>query len=315
MSGAGAATPDPEPLSVRVGIGWSPFSADGGGPLFWRTVELLETLGYDSLWLADGATRPGPAPLPLLAAVAARTERLKLGTSVLVAPPRNPVLLAKELATIDLISNGRLFPAFGIGRALPAELAALGVAREERGARFEECVTVVQALWSGEPVTFRGRFTTLEQVTLSPRPTRPRLDLWLAGSTPAAVRRVARLADGWLAASVAPDAFAGLVDVLRAEARESGRQVPEDHFGTVLFVAANEGEAEPLRAARARAGGDPATGVAVGVDGTRSLLHRYRDAGATKFVLYPLAPDPGPLLELLKREVVDGFEAEPVYRS
>ena len=227
MSGARAATPDREPLSVRVGIGWSPFSADGGGPLFWRTVELLETLGYDSLWLADGATRPGPAPLPLLAAVAARTERLKLGTSVLVAPPRNPVLLAKELATIDLISNGRLFPAFGIGRALPAELAALGIAREERGARFEECVSVVQALWSGEPVTFRGRFTTLEQVTLSPRPTRPRLDLWLAGSTPAAVRRVARLADGWLAASVAPDAFAGLVDVLRAEAHESGRQVPK----------------------------------------------------------------------------------------
>jgi hypothetical protein len=91
--------------------------------------------------------------------------------------------------------------------------------------------------------------------------------------------------------------------------------VPEDHFGTVLFVAATEGEAEPLRAARGRAGGDPATGVAVGVEGTRSLLHRYRDAGATKFVLYPLAPDPGPLLELLKREVVDGFEAEPVYRS
>jgi alkanesulfonate monooxygenase SsuD/methylene tetrahydromethanopterin reductase-like flavin-dependent oxidoreductase (luciferase family) len=120
----------PTALSVRVGVGWNPaHRAAIGTPLFWDTVDLLEELDYDSLWLSDTATQPGAAPLPMLAAVAARTERLKLGTSVLVVPARNPILLAKELATIDLISRGRFFPAFGVGRALPAELAALGIPR------------------------------------------------------------------------------------------------------------------------------------------------------------------------------------------
>ena len=303
-----------EPLSVRVGVGWNPFDRTNvGGPLFWQTVELLEEIGYDSLWLSDTATQAGVAPLPMLAAAAARTRRLKFGTSVLVVPARNPMLLAKELATVDLVSGGRIFPAFGIGQALPAELAALGIAREERGARFEECVTIVRELWRGEPVTYHGRFSTLDGVTLSPRPARPNLDLWLGGSTPAAVRRVGRLADGWLGSAIPPETFAELVDLIRAEAAGAGRAVPEDHFGTVLFAAATEAEAEPLQAAR-RAGRElPAVGI--GADGTRELLHRFRDAGATKFVVYPLAPDPRPFLEELKRDVVDAFEAQPVFRS
>jgi probable F420-dependent oxidoreductase len=306
-----------EPLTVRVGVGWNPADrAAVGSPLFWQTVELLEELNYDSLWLSDTATQPGAAPLPMLAAVAARTERLKFGTSVLVVPARNPMLLAKELATIDLISEGRLFPAFGIGRALPAELAALGIAREERGARFEECVKIVQALWCGEPVTYHGRFTTLEDVTLTPKPKRPRLDLWLGGSTPPAVKRVARLADGWLGSSLTPETFAGLVTVIRTEAAAVGRTVPEDHFGTVLFVAASAAEAEPLFASRRELGRElPADAVGIGVEGTSSLLHRFRDAGATKFVIYPLSPDPRPFLRELKRDVVDAFEAQPVFRS
>ena len=201
MSSANSA----QALTVRVGAGWNPFDrANVGGPLFWQTVEQLERDGWDSLWLSDVATGPGPAPLPMLAAVGARTERLKLGTSVLVAPPRNPLLLAKELATVDVISGGRFFPVLGIGQAAPEELAALGVPRAERGARLEECIAIVRELWRGEPVTFDGRFTRLDRVTLSPRPTRPRIELWLGGSTPPAVRRVARVADGWLASAISP---------------------------------------------------------------------------------------------------------------
>ena len=278
----------PEPLTVRVGIGWNPFDrVNVGGPLFWDTVELLERDGWDSLWLSDIATGAGVAPLPMLAAVAARTERLKLGTSVLNAPPRNPLLLAKELATVDVISRGRLFPAFGIGQANELELAALGLARDERGARLEECLHVIRELWRGDAVTFHGRFTTLDGVTLSPRPTRPRIEPWLGGSTPAAVRRVGRIADGWLASQVTPETFAELVEVLRASAAAADRSVPEDHFGTVLFV---EDAAE-----------------------TRELLHRFRDAGATKFVLYLGPTDPRPLLDELK-PVVDELEAAPVHR-
>jgi probable F420-dependent oxidoreductase len=306
-----------EELKVRVGVGWNPGDRGAiGSPLFWRTVELLEQQGFDSLWLSDTATQAGPAPLPMLAAVAARTERLKLGTSVLVVPARNPVLLAKELATIDLISGGRLFPAFGVGVALPAELAALGIAREERMPRLEECVEIVQSLWSGEPVTYHGRFSTLENVTLSPRPTRSRIELWLGGSTAPAVRRVGRIADGWLASGISPATFGELVQELRAAAAAAGRAVPEDHFGTVLFVASSADEADGLRALRRRANREiAAETVSIGVEQTRSTLHRFRDAGATKFVLYPLPRDPRALLAELKREVIDPFEAVPVIRE
>jgi probable F420-dependent oxidoreductase len=297
---------NPNRLSVRVGVGWSPLRRETiGTPLFWDTVELLEALDYDSLWLSDTATRPGPAPLPMLAAVAARTQRLKLGTSVLVVPARNPVLLAKELATIDLISGGRLFPAFGIGRALPAELAALGVPREERAARLEECMEIVRRLWSGEPVSYAGQFTQLEEVVLSPRPTRPRIELWLSASTAPAVRRVGRIADGWLATSVSPEAFGALVVELRAAAAEAGRTVPEDHFGMVLFVAADREEAEPVLASGRGT-------VGIGAAHIESLLHAFREAGATKFVLYPLGADPRPLLREIKPSVIDPFEAEGV---
>ena len=209
--------------TVRVGVGWSPLDRGSlGTPRFFETMSVLEELGYDSIWLSDTATGAGGAPLPLLAAIAARTTRLKLGTSVLVAPPRQPVLLAKELATIDLISGGRLFPAFGLGIDEPSEVAALGVPREERVARLEETVAVVRELWRGEPVTFAGRFTNLAGAVLSPRPARPRLEIWLSGSSPPALRRTGRLGDGWLASRIGPDAFADGVPDHQGRRRRGG---------------------------------------------------------------------------------------------
>src|SRR6185436_11797418 len=134
-----------------------------------------------------------------------RTRKLKLGTNVLVAPPRNPVLLAKELASVSALSGGRLLPAFGLGIDLGREAEAMGVQRGERAARTEEAIELVRALWSGEPVTYAGRFTTITDVTLAPRPGQDSLDVWLGGSSPAALRRTGRLADGWLGSFVSPD--------------------------------------------------------------------------------------------------------------
>src|SRR5690349_8149673 len=141
-----------ERLSVRVGIGLSPVAPGPPDREFWRMVETLEEVGYDSLWLNDSPGRLGSvAPLPTLAAVAARTERLKLGPNVLVLPHRHPVVLARELATVDVLSGGRLLPAGGLGVDLPRELAATGVVKAERGPRVEEAVTVIKQLWGGEP--------------------------------------------------------------------------------------------------------------------------------------------------------------------
>jgi probable F420-dependent oxidoreductase len=292
-----------ERLSVRVGVGLSPLAAGPPSEGFWEMVGVLEEVGWDSLWLNDSPARLGSvAPLPMLAAVAARTKRLKLGTNVLVLPHRNPLVLARELATVDVLSGGRLLPAGGLGVDLPRELGATGVAKGERGPRVEESVAVIKALWGGEPVSHRGRFWTLEEVTLSPRPTRPRLEFWLGGRAPAALRRIGRIGDGWLASFASPEQVGEGIATIREAAAEAGRTIDEDHYGTTIFSAPSEDELPPvgdLLLDRLRPGLDRADHVAVGAAATRELLERFLAVGATKFVLNPLARDPAAWLREL----------------
>jgi probable F420-dependent oxidoreductase len=297
---------------VRVGVGWNPFGGDGvGDGRFWEAVETMEELGYDSVWLADTAALPGAAPLPMLAAVAARTERLKLGLGVLVLPPRNPVLLARELATVDVISGGRLLPAGGLGINIPAELEAMGVRREDRVGRLEEAVEIIKALWPGEPVTMNGRFWSLTDVRLEPRPVRRKLEFWLGGSVPAALRRIGRIADGWLASFVGPDEFAGMTDVIRASAAEAGRSIDEDHYGATIFAAPSEDQLPPeaRRLLGRRAELAREDHITYGTEELRALLERFRAAGATKFVAIPIADDLLPWLREMYVEVIEPFEA------
>jgi probable F420-dependent oxidoreductase len=299
-------------LSVRVGVGWNPFAGDGvADGRFWEAVDTMEEVGYDSVWLADTAALPGAAPLPMLAAVAARTERLKLGLGVLVLPPRNPVLLARELATVDVISGGRLLPAGGLGIDIPTELEAMGVTRGERVGRLEEAVEIVKALWPGDPVTMRGRFWSLTDVRLEPRPVRRKLEFWLGGLAPAALRRVGRIADGWLASFVGPDEFEDKANVIRASAAEAGRSIDEDHYGATVFAAPSEDELPD--AARRLLNRRPELAredhIAYGTDELRSLFERFRAAGATKFVAIPIATDLVPWLREMYVEAIEPFEA------
>jgi probable F420-dependent oxidoreductase len=299
-------------MSVRAGLGWSPFEpVDPGSRGFWEAVEEIEELGYDSLWLGDTATLADPAPLPALAAVAARTERIKLGTGVLVAPARHPVLLAKELATVDVISGGRLFPAMGLGIDEPRESRAIGVERGERPARLAECMAIVRALWPGEPVSHEGRFWSFDDLTLAPRPTRARLEIWLAGHTPRALRRAGRLADGWLGSFVAPEEVPGIVEAIQRGAAEAGRRLDDDHFGATLFAAKDEDSlsAEALALLDRRPGLARDDHVAVGAPAMRALLERFVAAGASKFVVVPMARDLVPWLRELWLEAVGPVEA------
>jgi probable F420-dependent oxidoreductase len=302
-------------VSVRVGLGWSPFETlDPGRGRFWRVVDLLEELGVDSLWLSDTATLPDPAPLVTLAAVAARTERLKLGTGVLVMPPRRPLVLAKELATLDVISGGRLFPAFGLGIDMPAEREAMGVPAGERVARLEEGIAVLRALWAGGPVTHRGALYALSEVTLSPTPTRPRLDIWLGGRTAAALERVGRLGDGWLASFAAPPELAAGARAIREAAAAAGRAIEEDHYGATLFAVAGEDDLPPGAMALLGRRRDLRLEdhVAFGAPALRDLLRRFVAAGASKFVVVPIARDVEAWIRAVKREAVDPVEAAAV---
>src|SRR3954451_14037709 len=175
-------------LTIRVGVAPPPRLRTVEE--LWRFVDALEELRYDSICLGDSATRTGFASVPALAAIAARTRRLKLGANVFVLPARNPVLLAKELATIDAISGGRLLPAAGLGIDAPVERDALGIGRGDRVPRLEEALEVIRLLWSGSPVSYEGLTCRLDGVRLDPRPTRPRLEFWLGGR--------ARPAPGWV---------------------------------------------------------------------------------------------------------------------
>lgn len=298
-------------MSVRVGIGWGPFGGDGlAADRFFGVVERIEELGYDSIWLSDSATMAGPAPLAALAAVAARTRRLKLGTNVLVAPARNPVLLAKELATVDALSEGRLLPAFGLGIDAEPEAGAIGVPRAERAARTEEAIEIVRQLWAGGPVTYHGRFATLDGVRLSPAPIRPGLDIWLGGSSPAALRRTGRIADGWIGSFVSPDELAVCVERIGEAAADAGRAIDDDHYGTTLFAAPSPAALSP--GARSLLSMRPSLAfddhVAIGTEALHALIGRFLEAGASKFVLVPIADDVLSWLEEVRFEVIEPVE-------
>ncbi|CNE06334.1 flavin-dependent oxidoreductase%2C F420-dependent methylene-tetrahydromethanopterin reductase [Mycobacterium tuberculosis] len=161
-----------------------------------------EELGLDSVWAGDSpVTRARADALVLLAAVAEATERVAVGTAVLLPALRHPILLAHQLATLDQLSDGRLIAGMGAGYPMPAteaQFAALDVGFARRGSRMEESIEVMRRLWSGEAVSHRGEHFAFEDVRIAPPPSRPGgPPVWLAGGGPA-LARVARIADGWL---------------------------------------------------------------------------------------------------------------------
>ncbi|MGH7804118.1 MAG: LLM class flavin-dependent oxidoreductase, partial [Candidatus Binatia bacterium] len=281
-------------MKVRVGFGFGISAATGmSADAFWTAVDTLEAQGWDSLWLSERATGDVAGPIAGLAAVAGRTRKLKLGHSVLVVPGRNPLLLAKELATIDLLSAGRFVAAFGLGAEEPREREAYGVVKGEAGAMTEEAVILMKRLWSEDRVTHEGRFYRVNDVALRPRPhRRPHPDVWFGGHSKAALRRVARLGEGWLPSFLAPAEYAGMVGAIRAGATEAGRAIDDEHYGALLAYLGPESSAAAetfLAAIRARRPEvEPRELVATSETDLREKLERFVEAGASKFVIVPL---------------------------
>src|SRR5512147_2704829 len=195
-------------VKYRVGImpgPWPP-GRDGAGFL-WTLCDMLERSDVDSIWLSDRLSSPAPVPevMTTLAAIAARTTRLKFGPSVVVLPYRTPVVAAKEMATVDWLSQGRLFPAVGVGVELPREFDASGVAFAERGRRTDEAIRVMRLLWTQDEVTFQGDFYKLDRVSIFPKPWQTPPPIWIGGKSEAAMRRTARLGDGWIPSFITPE--------------------------------------------------------------------------------------------------------------
>lgn len=198
---------------------------------------LLDELEFDSIWVGDhiAFTTPILDPFVQLAQAAAYSTRLTVGTGVYLLPMRHPTPVAKQAASLDHLSGGRFIFGVGVGGEFPAEYAACGVPREERGARLTESIAVMRALWSGGPVSHEGRFFSFPEVHMQPAPVQPGgPPIWFGGRSDAALRRAGRIGDGWISYVVTPDMYRdGLVKITQA-AEDANRDL--DVFGTAHLL-------------------------------------------------------------------------------
>src|ERR1700748_599836 len=181
-------------MKVRIGISLGPA---GSPDQFAAAVDSLEQAGVDSLWLPETVYSPVVERFTGMASALAGTRRLRAGSGISVLPGRHPVLVAKQLASLAGLAPGRVLPVFGLQPALAAERALFPVPPGQRGAVFDEALALLRLMLTSEEVTFQGSFFTVEGASAGPLPAKP-LDIWLGGSAPAGLRRVGRLADGWL---------------------------------------------------------------------------------------------------------------------
>ncbi len=287
-------------MKIRIGVGpgigasasMAGPSADGGHG-FWSFIDACERIGWDSIWFSERVGGDVLDPLAAMGAAIGRSTRLKFGMSVLVLPGRNPVLLAKELATLDVLSNGRILPAFGLGSPLPSEHEIFAVDPKERGARTDEATRLMVKLWTEDDVTFEGRFYSVKNFTLRPKPVQqPHPDVWFGGHSQAACKRVGRLGTGWLPSFVAPSEYKAKVDFIKSVAEQHDREIEEDHYGALVpYIPPGSEEiaSTVLNVLKTRRPDiDPAEIVGSGGDdGLRALIEQFVTQGATKFVVVP----------------------------
>ena len=214
-------------------------------------TELVDRCGYDSLWVGDHISFPVAIldPLLQLAQCAVASRRLLLGTGVYLLPLRHPVPVAKQVATLDHLTEGRLIFGVGVGGEFPKEYEACGVPRNERGARLGEGVAVLRKLWTGAPVSHAGRFYgPFTDVPMAPPPRQPGgPPIWFGGRSEAALRRTGRLGDGYLSYVVTPEMYRAALAMIETTL---GDRVPAP-FGTghLLFTRLDDTYEQALDAA------------------------------------------------------------------
>ncbi len=293
-----------------------------------RVLDLArraEDSGLDSVWVGDSLTaKPRLEPLSTLAAVAACTKRVRLGTAVLLAALRHPVLLAQTMGTIDLISQGRLVIAAGVGGAFNdeqrSEWHAAGVASSRRASRLEEILQIVKGLGSGQPLDFRGQHFDLEGVSMEPRPVQ-------AGGVPLLLachwraqrdvqfQRAARLGDGLISISDTPEEYAQVVKRVRAIAAELGRDPVR--LETVFYMTVNvdpdlgKAASEANRFLTGYYGANiwgSRWGPFGGPERVKERMAEYAAAGAETLVIRFASFDPERQLDIFLSQVAPAFQ-------
>ena len=272
-------------MKIRVGFGLGTRSFTNDHSTFDPFVDSLEELGFDSLWLSERLGGECPDPLVGLAYAAGRTKRMKFGFSVMVLPGRNLAVLAKELASLDRLSDGRLLPAFGLGVADVHEQAAFGVNRKERAKMFNEALPLLKRMWEDEPVNYQGDFYNYQDVNLLPKPTQQPMDIWLGGAADVELRRCGRFGDGWLPSFCTPEMASDGWRLVNEAAEQHERFMDPEHFGVLVPYSHGELPTSYKTILDRRAPGiDPQEIIPIGHAGLREQLERFVEVGASKFV-------------------------------
>jgi probable F420-dependent oxidoreductase len=250
-------------------------------------VRGLDELGFDSLWLSEVLTGPVLDPVVGLSWAAASNPRLKLGTTMLL-PGRNVLRLAKQLASLDQLSKGRLLVTLVPGLTYPPEREAIGVDPKQRGAFIDEALPLLRRLWAGETVSHDGPAGTLRDVKLSPLPVQQPLEVWLGGTLPAALERCGRLSDGWLPSLCTPEEAAAGRVVIEDVAARAGRSISREHFGVSIGYASAPIDPATARVMAARRPRSLEL-TPVGLPALRKAIEQFLAVGFSKFVVRPVA--------------------------
>lgn len=309
---------------VKIGVGFGLWRLGmPSAEAIARVAEQAEDWGLDSFWLSDHLLSPSPEldVIATLSLLASRTSRMKLGPSVLLLNLRHPLLTAKAFASLDYLSGGRMVMAVGTGSNL-ADYAACGIPPEGRGRRLDEGIQVLRTVWREQNASFHGKFFNFDNVTIEPRPVARTnndsgtIDIWVGGRSEAALKRTARLADGFFGSFLTPEEYAKTIAKIRTYAREYGRENARIESGLILFsrIASSRDKALEELAPMHRALGPAADqllqrSVYGSPEDIFQRIGEYAAHGLDKFVLWPIAtPDQWPhQVELVGREIASHY--------
>ena len=292
-------------IGAGIGIANYPF-ADADE--FWAWVDMCDDARVNSLWQSDRIIGSDPflECMSVMAALAGRTKHVKFGMNVASLGLRDPVLMAKACATIDVLSGGRLLPAFGIGSARSRDYVATGTDTRGRGKRMDEGLEVITRLWTEPKVSFSGEFYQLDEASIAPQPVQIPMPIWVGGSAPKAIERTARWGTGWQAGLESPEEVAPVVEAIKAALPRYGRDIDEDHYGAGF--AFRFGDAQETIVQRndemlsKRLNKDPSRLRAVGgTEEIMALLADFRSAGIHKFILRPIAANADDVMAQTRR--------------
>jgi probable F420-dependent oxidoreductase len=279
-------------------------------------AKKCEAMGLHSIWTIDRIVYDNLEPLTVLAAAAGATHKIRLGTSVLLGNTRHPAHLAKIIATLDFLSNGRITLGLGFG-SRENDYRAVEIPFEHRGSRAVEQVQLVKRLWTEDKVTYKGKFYNVEELTIGPRPIqKPHPPIWTGGSAEVALKRAGTWANGFICGSSAIPDFSTLWEKVAGYARAAGRNPNEITKAGLTFMAINDDHAKAVKAVEdyvmryyGRLRGDVANTSLVGSgSAVADRIEAFLSRGLDTLIIGVADPDPRQL-DLFGEKVLPKLKA------